>query len=122
MAGKSYWKQIERLVAELVGGARSWETDFDVIALVDYPDTVDPSILSGPELLGLTRAGIARGYAVEVKNRQSITIAECERWLAYNQAKINQSKGNLGNALVVKRRAGVGIRTPLLLIVPLEEV
>jgi len=85
------WKSIERLVAELVGGRRSWESDIDV------------------------RVG---DWGLEVKHLTAPTIADIERFLIHN-AKKTEPLG-LRNGLVVKRRAGRGRETPLLLIVPLD--
>ena len=85
------WKSIERLVAELVGGRRSWETEIDVMV---------------------------GGWGLEVKHLTAPTIADIERFLIHN-AKKTEATG-LRNGLVVKRRAGRGRATPLLLIVPLD--
>src|SRR3990167_941 len=84
------WKSIERLVAELIGGRRTWGTDIDVMV---------------------------SGWGLEVKHLTAPTIADIERFLIHNAKKT----GPLGlrNGLVVKRRAGRGGATPLLLIVPL---
>lgn len=90
----SSWKEIERTVAALTGGVRTWNSDDDI-------DVVTPD------------------YAIEVKNRQGITIAQCERWLDHNQKKA--AGRGLKNALVVKRRAGRGTKTPYLLVLPITE-
>lgn len=86
------WKAIERAVAALVGGERTWDSKDDIDVIVD-------------------------GWAIEVKNRKAISIAECEAWLAHNAPKA--AARGLKNALVVKRRGGRGVGTPFLAIFPL---
>lgn len=88
------WKHIERAVARLTGGERTWDSKDDIDVITD-------------------------GWAIEVKNRKAITIAQVEAWLRHNAPKA-QERG-LGNALVVKRRAGRGVVTPFLAIFPLTD-
>lgn len=59
-------------------------------------------------------------WAVEVKNLRSVTIADCERILQHNQAKADQRDPPLKSALVVKRKAGTGRKTPMLLVIDLS--
>lgn len=120
----SWWKKVEllvaRLLAEIAGhGERAWETDFDVIALDSWPDGLEVDELTGHELIRLVRKGEATGWAVEVKSRQGLTIAEVEKYLAHNHQKA--ARHGLKNAVAVKRRAGVGRSTPVLLVIPLTE-
>lgn len=91
------WTAIERAVARLTGGERTWgdPTRIDVITVGD--DT----------------------WAVETKNYKAPTIAMCEAWLAYNQIKAD--KRGMKSALVVKRKGGRGKPTPYLAIFQLTE-
>lgn len=86
------WKAIERAVAELVGGERTWNSDEDVDVMTAE-------------------------WALEVKNLKAPTIADCERILAHNAPKA-QAVGKR-NALVIKRKAGRGVFTPFLAVFPL---
>ena len=88
------WKQIERTVALLVGGERTWNS----------PEHIDVEV---------------EGYAIEVKNVTAPSISQVEGWLRHNRPKA-ESKG-LKSALVVKRRAGKGTPTPYLAIFELTE-
>lgn len=89
------WKAIERAVAGLVGGKRTWNSDEDVDVVVD-------------------------GFAIEVKNLKAPTIAECELILLHNRKKANAM--GLDSALVVKRKAGRGRPSPFLAIFELTAV
>lgn len=89
----STWKAVERTVAALVGGDRAWDSRDDIDVLTE-------------------------DYAIEVKHRKAPTIAQVEGWLRHNEPKA-QGRG-LKNALVVKRKAGRGVQTPHLLILPLD--
>lgn len=86
------WKAIERAVAALVGGKRTWNSDEDIDVQVD-------------------------GWAIECKNVKGPTVAQCELWLQHNQAKADSL--GLHNGLVVKRRAGRGRPSPYLFIAAL---
>ena len=88
------WKSIERAVAALVGGKRTWNSDLDVDVVVE-------------------------GWAVEVKHLKAPTIAEVERILIHNAPKA--AAMGLGNALVIKRKAGRGRPTPFLAVFQLTE-
>ena len=90
------WKSIERLVAELLGGVRSWNSEDDIDVLV--PDDKNPE------------------WGVEVKWWRAITVAQIEGWLTHNAVKCD-ARG-IKNALVVKRKAGRGSPTPFLLVIP----
>lgn len=81
------WKSIERAVAALVGGTRTWNSDLDIDVITD-------------------------GWAVEVKNLTSPTVADLERILAHNAPKA--ASAGLKSALVVKRKGGRGRPTPYL--------
>lgn len=91
MASKT-WAAIERLVAAVTGGRRTWWTETDVI--------VDD-------------------WGLEVKYLKAPTLAQLEQHLMKNQEK--QSKRGRKAGLVVKRRGGRGRRTPLLLLVEIPE-
>lgn len=91
MASKS-WASIERLVAKVTGGVRSWWSTTDVI--------VDD-------------------WGLEVKYLTAPTVAEVERHLIKNQQK--QAKHRRKAGLVVKRKGGRGRKTPLLLVVELPQ-
>jgi hypothetical protein len=88
------WKAIERTVALLVGGERTWNS----------PEHIDVEV---------------DGWAIECKNVTAPSIAQVEGWLRHNRPKA-ESKG-LKSALVVKRRAGKGTPTPYLAIFELTE-
>lgn len=88
------WKGIERTVARLVGGERTW---------------------SSPEHIDV----VVEGWALEVKNVTAPTVAQLEGFLRHNRPKA-ESRG-LKSALVIKRRAGRGIPTPYLAIFELTE-
>lgn len=88
----SGWKAIERAVAALTSGTRTW----------DSRDAIDV---------------ITDEYAIEVKNVKGPTIAQCEAWLRHNEPKA--AGRGLKNALIVKRRAGRGTPTPYLAVFPL---
>lgn len=92
MATKT-WATIERLVAAVTGGIRTWWTETDV--------TVDGE------------------WGLEVKYLTAPSLAELERYLEKNKQK--QSRYGRKAGLVVKRRGGRGKRTPLLLIVELPQ-
>lgn len=114
------WKQLERLVAAVLGGVRSWDTDHDVLVITDakipfLPDGKE----TGSELLGLSRKGIVELASIEVKNLKAPTVAQLEAFLQLNRQKADRD-GVRYNALVVKRKAGVGRKTMPLLVVPLE--
>lgn len=87
------WKAIERTVASLAGGTRSWNSEDDIDVLTDT-------------------------YAIEVKHRQAITIAQVEAWLRHNKPKA--AARGLKNAVVVKRKAGRGTPTPYIACFELE--
>ena len=116
----SQWKAIERFVAKLLGGRRSFDTDIDVIVVTDpgmfSADEIEE--MTGAELERHARADRLEAWAVEVKNRQDLTIPMTERFLEHNRAKA--LRFHMRNALVIKRKAGSGIPTPYLLIIPLE--
>lgn len=92
------WKQVERTVAGLLGGVRAWQTDHDVL------------VFEGDSVIA----------SVEVKNLTAPTVAQLERFLIHNQAKITRDYPGAVNALVVKRKAGPGRSTPYLLVMPLS--
>jgi hypothetical protein len=118
------WKAVEREVASLTDGVRSWETDIDVIVPVRWADGYTPPMgLTGAELLAdAKRTRLLEGWALECKNLKHPTIAEMELVLVYNQKKIDA----LGltdvfhNGIVVKRVAGRGRGTPYLFITELS--
>lgn len=114
------WKAIERFVAKLLGGTRTFDTDIDVMLIVDPGIfSVDElTEMSGPEIQRHSKAGRLEAWAVEVKNRQDLSIPMIERFLEHNRAKA--ARFRMRNAMVVKRKAGSGIPTPYLLIIPLE--
>jgi len=91
MASRS-WTAIERAVARLTGGERTWgdPSRIDVITVGD--DT----------------------WAIEVKNLKAPSIAQMEAYLTYN--KVKADKRGMKSALVVKRKAGKGRPTPFLAI------
>lgn len=91
MPSKS-WAAIERLVASVTGGVRSWWSTTDVI--------VDD-------------------WGLEVKYLTAPTLAELERHLVKNQQK--QAKFGRKAGLVVKRKGGRGKQTPLLLLVEIPQ-
>lgn len=119
------WKYVERQVARLTGGVRSWDTDIDVIVPTEWPHGKPPLAdeFSGGELLGAARAGAMLGWGIEVKHLTSPTVAEIERFLEHNAKKLERLgvSGRLINALVIKRKAGIGTSTPYLLVVPISE-
>lgn len=88
------WKAIERAVAELTGGKRTWNSEEDIDV-----ETSD--------------------YALEVKNLKAPTIADVERILAHNAPKA--AAVGKRNGLVVKRKAGRGRPSPFLFIAVLDE-
>ena len=88
MASKA-WADIERAVAKLVGGERSWDSR-------DHIDVLEHET----------------GYALEVKNTTGPTVAQLERWLLHNQKKA--AGRGMKSALIVKRRAGRGRPSPYL--------
>lgn len=94
------WKSVERMVATLLGGVRTWNSTLDVDVMV--PDEKNPDI------------------AVEVKNLTHPTVADLERILAHNRAKALRSDPPLKSALVVKRKGGRGRPTPYLLVIDVE--
>lgn len=116
----SQWKAIERFVAKLVGGLRSFDTDIDVILVTDpgmFPAD-EIAEMSGEEIQRHSKAGRLEAWAIEVKNRQDLSIPMIERFLEHNRAK--SARFRMRNAMVVKRKAGSGVSTPYLLIIPLE--
>lgn len=118
------WKAIERAVARMARGVRSWDTDADVIVPVDWKVPYDPDDpYTGGELISHARRGLMEGWLIEVKNLKGPTIADMEKVLEHNAAKIERLgvQGKLKNAVVVKRKAGIGVRTPFLLIIPLDD-
>jgi hypothetical protein len=94
------WKSIERLAAELLGGDRAWDSEEDCDVLV--PSKKNPE------------------WNVEVKWRLGPTFAQAEAWLALNQTKCEKFDPPLKNALLVKRKAGRGKKTPWLLVMRVE--
>lgn len=90
----STWKEIERTVAALTGGVRTWNSDDDIDVLTE-------------------------DYAIEVKNRKAPTVSQIEAWLRHNEKKA--AGRGLKNALVIKRKAGRGFPTPYLLVIPITE-
>jgi len=123
----SAWKQLERVVAAVLGGVRSWETDHDVLVVTDdlfaRKDVLSRAPLhgdeTGPELLWLAKAGAIELASIEVKNLKGPTVAQLEAFLYFNRQKADRD-GVRWNALVVKRKAGVGRKTMPLLVIPLE--
>lgn len=95
MASKA-WASIERAVAKMVGGERTWNSP-------DYIDVIESET----------------GYCIEVKNHKGITVAQIEQWIAHNEKKAEGRQ--MKAALVVKRRAGRGAKTPFLVIFRLTE-
>ena len=87
------WKSIERAVAALVGGERTWNSDEDVDVQTE-------------------------SWCLEVKHLKAPSIADCERILIHNAPKA--AKLGKGNALVVKRAAGRGRPSMFLAIFPLD--
>lgn len=88
------WKAIERAVAELVDGERTWNSEEDIDV-----QTAD--------------------YAIECKHLKAPTVADLERILAHNAPKA-ASVGKR-NALVVKRAAGRGRKSPFLAVFVLSK-
>jgi hypothetical protein len=117
----SAWKGVERLVAVILGGVRSWETDHDVLVPTWAKVGFLPAVDEGPEVLMYQhKVGQIQLASVEVKNLKAPTVAQLERYLAHNQTKIDRDIPGAINALVVKRKAGRGQFTPYLLVMPLE--
>jgi len=116
----SAWKSVERMVAGLLGGVRSWQTDHDVLLITDDKGLyVDPEA-NGDALLTLSRMGLIELSSVEVKNLTGPTVAQLEGYLAKNARKMARDGITGQNALVIKRRPGRGHSSPYLLVVPLE--
>lgn len=115
----SAWKQLERLVAAVMGGVRSWDTDHDVLVVTAKDPRIDFGSPSGSSLLTLARAGVVELASIEVKNLTAPTVAQLEGFLRLNREKADRD-GVRYNALVVKRKAGAGRKTMPLLVVPLE--
>lgn len=118
----SAWKALERLVAAVFGGVRSWETDHDALVVTNQMREFGyvPGDLTGPGLLMLARSGYIELASIEVKNLTAPTVAQLEGYLRKNREKADRD-GVRWNALVVKRKAGPGRQTMALLVVPLEE-
>jgi hypothetical protein len=118
------WKDVERSVARLTGGVRSWDTDIDVIVPVRWADGYIPADdANGSELLAdARRTRLLEGWALECKNLKHPTIAEMELVLVYNQKKIDalHLTDVMHNGIVVKRKAGPGRETPYLFITALS--
>lgn len=87
------WKAIEREVARLVGGERTW------FSLEDIDVETETA-------------------AIEVKNLTAPSLAQLEKYLAHNQPKAD--KVGKTNVLVVKRKAGRGSKTPFVALFLLE--
>lgn len=115
------WKKVERLVAAVLGGIRSWDTDHDVLVVTatDVPGLQLRGDETGQMLLSWARLGAVELGSVEVKNLTTISIPMVERFLQKNRDKADRD-GVRYSALVVKRKAGNGRKTPALLIVDLD--
>lgn len=114
------WKTVERMVAAIFGGVRSWETDHDVLVVTDaMTDLPERMILHPQTLLDLSRAEFLELASIEVKNLKAPTVAQLEAFLAKNREKADRD-GVRHSALVVKRKAGPGRRTPYLFVMELE--
>lgn len=114
----SAWKALERTVAAIFGGVRAWDTDHDVLVVTDHRDPryrlgVSPS---GAALLELSRMGVLELASVECKNLKGPTVAQVEGFLTKNAEKMARDGITGMNALVVKRKAGPGKRTPMLFV------
>lgn len=116
----SQWKAIERFVAKLLGGIRTFDTDIDVMVVTDPGmfGVEEITEMDGAEIQRHAKAGRLEAWAVEVKNRQDLTIPMVERFLEHNRTKA--ARFRMRNAIVIKRKGGVGVPTPYLLIIPLE--
>lgn len=88
------WKAIERAVAELVDGKRTWNSEEDIDVQTDT-------------------------WALEVKHLKAPTVADVERILAHNEPKAAAVGKRSG--LVIKRKAGRGRPSPFLFICVLED-
>lgn len=85
-------------MAELVGGKRTWQADFETGHQVDVT---------------------TEDFVLEVKNYRTASMADIERWLAHNEVKAAALGKRSG--LVYKRKVGRGNKpSPYLLIVSLE--
>jgi hypothetical protein len=116
------WKTVERTVAAILGGVRSWQTDHDVLVVLPSPQGFGPTFREDqkPEvLMELHRLGLLGLVSVEVKHLKAPTVAQLEAFLAKNQEKIDRDIPHAVNALVVKRKAGRGAETPFLLVMPI---
>ena len=111
------WKAIERTVAAILGGIRSWNTDHDV--LVQIEGGLAGASPTGDALMMLHRMGVIRLASVEIKHLKGPTVAQLEGFLAKNQEKIDRDIPGAVNALVVKRKAGRGTETPYLFVMPI---
>jgi hypothetical protein len=87
------WKAIERAVAALVDGERTWNSDEDIDVQTE-------------------------GWALEVKHLKAPSVADLERILIHNAPKA--AAVGKGNALVVKRAAGRGRPSFFLAVFPLD--
>lgn len=128
----SAWKEIERIVAAIFAGVRSWDTDHDVLVVTDHRpgfgdinaqaaegrEHFSPGV-AGAALLALSRAGYVELASIEVKNLKAPSVAQLEAFLVKNRAKADRD-GVRHSALVIKRKAGRGRPTPFLLVMEVE--
>lgn len=91
----SAWKSIERAVAVLLDGERTWDSRDDVDVVNDQA-------------------------VIEVKHRRGITAPMLIRWLQHNEPKA-QARG-LMNILVIKPKLGPGRYSPFLAVIPLTPI
>lgn len=116
------WKALERLVAATMEGTRSFDTDHDVLVVTNDRGTAfDLKAPGGALLPTLARGGAIEIASIECKNLTAPSVAQLERFLEKNRVKADRD-GARFSALVVKRKAGPGKKTPALLVVPLEEM
>lgn len=113
MASKA-WAQVERTVAAILGGVRSWQTDHDVLVVTAARPGVWPEPgINGHQLLAMSRLGAVTLASVECKNLKAPTVAALELFLIKNRQKADRD-GVAESALVIKRKAGSGRPTPYL--------
>jgi hypothetical protein len=115
------WKTVERTVAAILGGVRSWESDHDVLVVTGGNPVVmyEAPGMDPRTLIYFQKQGQLELASVEVKNLKAPTVAQLELFLALNQRKIDRDMPGATNALVIKRKAGAGRSTPYLLVMPI---
>jgi hypothetical protein len=124
----SQWKTLETLVARTFGGVRGWATEHDALIVADatFPG-IEPAVEKalaakdgGAQLMALGSAGLVELASIEVKNLRTVTVPMLERFLAKNRQKASRD-GVRYSGLAIKRKAGRGVQTPVLLVLNLED-